>query len=127
VVFLVFSLIAKNSAQGLSKGTVVGSGSFVVTSAGITIHTVPAGRRQKIRFQYVIRIMTTAHRIRFRVGDGILIDEKGTGIVAPPAISTDLGLFTLNAGQTVGVASGNVATEGATCLAAVSVIEDTPV
>jgi len=120
------SIVAKNTAQGLSVGSVIASGSFTVTSAGITIHTVPVGRRQKIRFQYVIRVMTTAHRIRFRVGLGALVDEKGTGITAPPAISVDLGEYVLNAGETVGVASGNVATEGATCLATVAIIEDLP-
>lgn len=119
------SIVAKNSAQGLSTGNIVGSGSFTVQSAETVIHTVPVGRRQRVRFQYVIRVMTTAHRIRFRV-DNILIDEKGTGIVAPPAISTDLGEFVMNSLEVIGIASGNVATEGATCLASVAILEDLP-
>lgn len=119
------SIVAKNSAQGLSAGSVIATGSFTVSAIGITIHTVPAGRRQRIRFQYVIRVMTTLHRIRFRI-DGALLDEKGTGIVAPPAISTDLGEYVMNAGKDITIASGNVATEGATCLATISILEDLP-
>jgi len=121
------SIVAKNTAQGLSAGSIVATGSFTVTSGGLIVHTVPAGRRQKLRYQYVIRVMTTAHRIRFRIGAlDSLVDEKGTGIVAPPAISTDLGEYTLNAGERVQVGSGNVATEGATCLVTISILEDLP-
>jgi len=122
---LTVSIVAKNTAQGLSAGSIVATGSFTVTSAEIIIHTVPAGRRQRIRFQYVIRVMTTAHRIRFRI-QGALLDEKGTGIVAPPAITNDLGEFVMNAGNIATIASGNVATEGATCLATISILEDLP-
>jgi len=122
---LTVSIVAKNTAQGLSAGSLIASGSFTVTSAEITVHTVPAGRRQKLRFQYIIRVMTTAHRIRFRIG-GSLLDEKGTGLVAPPAISTDLGTYVVNAGTGITVASGNVATEGATCLVTISILEDLP-
>jgi len=120
------SIIAKNTAQGLSAGSVIATGSFTVSAIGITVHTVPAGRRQRLRFQYVIRVMTTLHRIRFRVAGGSLVDEKGTGITAPPAITTDLGEYTMNAGETITVASGNVATEGATCLVTISILEDLP-
>jgi len=123
---MTISIVAKNTSQGLSEGSVIATGSFTVTNIGITIHTVPAGRRQRLRFQYVIRVMTTAHRVRFRVAGGSLVDEKGTGIVAPPAISVDLGEYTMNAGETITIASGNVATEGATCLATISILEDLP-
>ena len=120
------SIIAKNSAQGLVKGSTVSSGTITVDITIQVVHTVPTGRRQKVHLNYVIRTMGVLMRVRFRVA-GALVDEVGTGLTAPPSISKNLGEYVMNSGEQVSVNSGDLPAEGATLIMTVAVLEDLPV
>ena len=119
------SIIAKNTGQGLSEGTTVSSGILSVPNITQNIHVVPAGRRQKLQVRLTIRTMTTLQRVRVRQEPDIIF-EDGTGSVMPPAETSDLGTYVLNAGQIISIGSGSPATSGATVILVISIIEDLP-
>ncbi len=121
------SIVAKNTAQGLSKGQLVSTGVETMPNIVVTLHEVPAGRRQKIQIRLTIRVMSTLQRVRIRLGAlAEIIFEDGTGKVIPPAETTDLGTYVMNAGEKLSYGSGSPATEGATFILNASILEDVP-
>lgn len=110
------------------RGSTVSSGEHVVTVADpLLAYTVPAGQIEKVHVLIQTRILTAVQNLRYRIA-GLLVLQHGASAseLAPPVITIDLGIFVLNAGETVSCTTSNVGTEGATAIMTVSVLESVP-
>jgi len=122
------SIIAKNSAQGIS-GSVNSTGSVtVLAGVGQTAYTVPAGKRARVQISAIVETLTAAQNLRFRAA-GVLVFQIGTGVTVLATESplvVNLGTFVIDENLTVSVTTSNSGTEGGVTRLNASVIQEIP-
>ena len=98
----------------------------ILSGAGMTLYTVPAGKTERIHLIAGVLAWGGAGRnLRFRVKGLKVIELNDTGTPTPP-FYIDLGEFILNGGDTLTVSTSNSGTEGGTAIYTASILESVP-
>lgn len=129
MVFLVFSIIPKNTAQAIS-GSVNSTGQITVTAAGapFNAYVTPSGKRAVVQVTAIVETLTAAQNLRFRAA-GVLIYQIGTGVTVLASTNplvVSLGTFHLDELETIAVTTSNSGTEGGICRLNASVTSEIP-
>jgi len=90
-------------------------------------YTCPTGKRASVQVTALIQDLETTQNLRFRVA-GILILQRGTGEVITSAspVFVDIGLFHIEAGDTVTCTTSNTGTQGGNLILNASVLAEIP-
>jgi len=90
-------------------------------------YTCPTGKRASVQVTALIQELAVDENLRFRVA-GVLILQRGIGevITMGSPVFVNIGLFHINAGDTVTVTTSNTGTEGGTLILNASVLAEIP-
>jgi hypothetical protein len=123
---LTLTIIPKNTAQSIS-GSVNSSGSHTVLVADPALaYTCPAGKKATVRVTTLIQSLLTNENLRYRVA-GELQMQVGTGVtISNPPVYFDLGVFNIDAGDTVTCTTSNTGTEGGVIFLNANVLSEIP-
>lgn len=121
---MTFAIVAKTSAQKIT-GFLVSDEQVVLQASPLILHTVPAGRTQKIHLLGGVVAWGGAGRtLQFRVAGSKIIEFNDAGNTPP--FYLELGIFVLTGGQDLRVTTTNSGTEGGTALYTAAILQDTP-
>jgi len=120
-----YDIQPKTSSQKIT-GSIVSVQQVVTVAAPLNLHTCPIGRIQEIHLVAGVLVWGGAGRnLRFRVAGFKVIELNDVGTPLPPFYQ-DLGVFTLQDGQTLTVTTQNVGTEGGTAIYTAAINKDVP-
>jgi len=90
-------------------------------------YTCPVGKRASVQVTALIQTLTSIQNLRFRVAT-VLILQRGTGetITSASPVFVNIGLFHINAGDTVTTTTSNSGTEGGILILNASVLAEVP-